>query len=144
MLTNLKYFALVGLACLAVGYVFGRFETPDVKTAETTQMNTDKQKDVVTQTTTTVQEQPNGAKTTQTVTTSHTVASVATSEQSKEKTSSTTGGGHTNFDLLYGYQIGRAGPVYGGAITKDVLGPISLGVWGLTNSTYGVSLGVSF
>ncbi len=34
--------------------------------------------------------------------------------------------------------------VYGGSITKPILGPITLGVWGLTNATGGFSLGLTF
>lgn len=35
-------------------------------------------------------------------------------------------------------------PVYGAAISKDLIGPVSVGVFGLTNGVYGVTLGVSF
>ncbi len=33
-------------------------------------------------------------------------------------------------------------PVYGLAVSKPVLGPITLGIWGLSNLTVGVSLGL--
>lgn len=35
-------------------------------------------------------------------------------------------------------------PVYGAAVSKDVLGPINVGVFGLTDGTAGVSVGISF
>lgn len=35
-------------------------------------------------------------------------------------------------------------PFYGGSLSKPVLGPITLGVWGLTNGTGGVSIGLTF
>ncbi len=35
-------------------------------------------------------------------------------------------------------------PVYGVSVSKEFLGPITIGMFGLSNSTIGVSLGVSF
>lgn len=36
------------------------------------------------------------------------------------------------------------GVVYGASVSKPVIGPISIGVWGLSNSTAGASVGLSF
>lgn len=35
-------------------------------------------------------------------------------------------------------------PVYGFAVNKEFIGPITLGAWGLTNKTLGVSIGLNF
>lgn len=35
-------------------------------------------------------------------------------------------------------------PIYGVSVTKEVLGPLTLGAFGLTNGTIGLSLGVNF
>jgi hypothetical protein len=35
-------------------------------------------------------------------------------------------------------------PVYGAAVSRDILGPISVGAFGLTNGVGGVSIGISF
>ncbi len=35
-------------------------------------------------------------------------------------------------------------PVYGLSVSKEVLGPITVGVFGFTNTTVGVSVGISF
>lgn len=35
-------------------------------------------------------------------------------------------------------------PIYGASITRPILGPIVIGLWGLTNKTGGVSLGLQF
>jgi hypothetical protein len=34
-------------------------------------------------------------------------------------------------------------PVYGASVSKQVLGPISAGIWGLSNGVFGLSIGVS-
>lgn len=39
---------------------------------------------------------------------------------------------------------GAQTPVYGASITKPILGPITVGAWGLNNGTVGVSIGLSF
>lgn len=35
-------------------------------------------------------------------------------------------------------------PLYGLSVNKEVLGPLTLGVWGRTNGSVGLSIGVSF
>ena len=35
-------------------------------------------------------------------------------------------------------------PIYGGAIDKNIFGPISVGGWGLSNGTCGLSIGITF
>lgn len=45
---------------------------------------------------------------------------------------------------LAGASLTGGGLVYGASVTKPVLGPISIGLWGLTNSTIGGSLGLTF
>jgi uncharacterized protein YchJ len=45
---------------------------------------------------------------------------------------------HTDSDFL------RGNISYGAHVQRQILGPISVGAFGLTNKTYGLSLGVSF
>lgn len=47
-------------------------------------------------------------------------------------------------NLLGGYSFTEKKIVYGASIEKRYLGPISLGVWGNTQNTYGVSIGLEF
>ncbi len=35
-------------------------------------------------------------------------------------------------------------PIYGGIISKPILGPITVGVWGMSNKTAGFALGLTF
>jgi hypothetical protein len=47
--------------------------------------------------------------------------------------------------LLTGMSLSSLGtPIYGGMLSKQLLGPISIGVWGLSNATGGFALGISF
>lgn len=71
--------------------------------------------------------------------------------QTKDKISETTrSSGRTTFSILAGaqphlFQGISLGPiVYGASVNKDILGPINVGAWGLSDYTFGVSLGLSF
>lgn len=50
-----------------------------------------------------------------------------------------------HLDLLAGLQttLSRK-PIYGASINKEILGPVSVGVFGLTNGTIGASIGITF
>lgn len=45
---------------------------------------------------------------------------------------------------LVGTDIRHLSAIYGVAVTKEGLGPVSVGAWGLNNGIVGVSVGVSF
>lgn len=52
-----------------------------------------------------------------------------------------------NISALAGYDLSHPRsltPLYGVSVTKQVLGPITVGAFGLTNGVLGVSLGVNF
>ena len=50
----------------------------------------------------------------------------------------------THINLLTGVDIFNPKLVYGGHITRDVFGPISIGVFGFTNGLMGASVGMTF
>ncbi len=49
-----------------------------------------------------------------------------------------------NISLLAGYHYGDTSPLYGASVSKELLGPITIGLFGLTNGTVGASVGVNF
>jgi hypothetical protein len=51
----------------------------------------------------------------------------------------------TNVSVLMSNDFSaRFKPVYGISVQRELLGPITVGVFGLTNSTVGVSIGINF
>lgn len=53
----------------------------------------------------------------------------------------------TNLSLLAGYDFSSPRhlvPVYGLGVTREVLAPVTLGAYGLTNGIVGLSIGVNF
>lgn len=49
-----------------------------------------------------------------------------------------------NLSVLGGYDINRHETLYGASASKEILGPVTLGVFGLSNSIVGVSVGIGF
>lgn len=61
---------------------------------------------------------------------------------SKEVTKS---GSKLTLSALAGVKVSDpTGMIYGGHVTKDILGPINIGVWGMSNNTAGLSIGLTF
>lgn len=54
--------------------------------------------------------------------------------------------GHLNLSFLAGVDVAHPGNglLYGGHIIRDIIGPINIGIWGLTNGTAGCSIGLTF
>lgn len=49
-----------------------------------------------------------------------------------------------NIAAMAGFDFGSPTPVYGAQVTRTLIGPFFMGVWGLSNKTAGMSLGLSF
>lgn len=63
------------------------------------------------------------------------------SEKSKETTYSKN---TITINGLIGLGLQDRQPIYGISVSKQLLGPIQIGIWGLSNKTGGFSLGLSF
>lgn len=91
------------------------------------------------------EKRPDGTVVTRTeVNTKTTERSKTDESREQEKTKTVQRGASMNLSLLAGKRLDDLSqpPVYGVAVSRAVLGPISLGLWGLTDKTVGVSLGV--
>lgn len=142
---NWKYYTAGGLVVLA--FATGRFLTPvkiETKVVEVEKKQTETEKDKHKETTTVTTEKPDGTKTTETKTTEDTTnhRTSDTTKTSDSDTTKTYGGSKTGIYALGGLSGGI--PTYGLAVTRQLLGPISVGGWALTNGTIGVSLGLEF
>lgn len=114
-------------------FYLGRYSAPKT----TTDKSVEETKNTHTETTTI--KQPDGTVKTVTVT--------DTSKQvSKDtKTSVAPNVSKVNVSLLSGYDYAYTSrPVYGVSISKEVIGPVTAGVFGLSNGIVGVSVGVNF
>lgn len=158
-------YKIIGVIILIiVSYAFGRYSAPAKVTEEDktkiidkgkTDKTTDINKSTHKETKTEVVTNPDGTKKETTTVTEDTNANVnkntsivnnktTTEDKTKETISNTN---KTTLSALAGTNVLHFGdftPVYGGHVTHEVLGPISVGAFGLTNGTAGVSVGLSF
>lgn len=152
--------ALAGVVILTA-FAFGRYSAPEKikivkETAEVDNKKKDSETDVnkTTNKKTTIVEEvkPDGTtkKTTEIVegtetnkqkTVSEDSQSIKTSKETKEIIKDT---GRLNLGLLAGAAVTDRKLIYGAYLSRNVLGPITLGVWGFNNATFGASIGLSF
>jgi hypothetical protein len=74
--------------------------------------------------------------------------SVDTTDKSDTKKETISQSGHLNLSFMVGANpfnfTGSPGVIYGGHVTRDILGPINIGIWGLSNGSCGASVGLTF
>lgn len=149
---------IVAVVALAASFAGGYYLAPvKVKTetkivevekkSKTTSSNKNKKKITVKIT------RPDGTKEeTTTVETGESKNSSSTQESNKSEESKkevTKSSSRLNISALAGAQVNlgipvTATPVFGAHISKDIIGPVSIGVWGLSDVTFGVSVGLTF
>jgi hypothetical protein len=131
----------VAFICLALGLTIGRYTNRGV--SQTTDITKDHDVAQDTKKITVIITAPDGKKTTTQTTeidthvSTDTKKSVDTIVPAKKPV--------LNFSVLAGDQLNSPFKfVYGVSVSKEVLGPINVGLFALTNSTIGVSVGLNF
>jgi len=159
-----KYKVLIIIAVGATGVAVGRFTVPErvkieTKTVEVvktiTVKDTTKDKKVHKETTIVEVTKPDGTKETTTKvvldsdlkkdTTTHT--NVSDSKSADDKSETTKTGSRLNISVLAGAPVslhGLGNFVYGVHVSRDLLGPISVGLFGLSDGVVGGSIGLTF
>jgi hypothetical protein len=89
-------------------------------------------------------DRPDGTKeiTTEIVVDTHTTTD--TTVHSDQTTETTRGTSKVTVAALGGIRLSDPTPLYGVSVSKPILGPITIGVWGLSNGTLGASVGLTF
>lgn len=152
------------IVLLIASFAFGRYSVPqstktEVKTDKKVEKRVDKKQDVNTRkrknTTTTEITRPDGTKekVTKIVEDSHTKKKTDTTKlQNSEKVSSSISetvrsGSRLTVSALVGTKVTFSEPltpVYGGMISKEILGPISIGAFGFNSGLAGMAVGLTF
>lgn len=147
---TIQYKVMGCLVALLAAFAFGRYSAkpsaPAVHTIETTKTESDTKVNKDTHKTTVITKKPDGAETT--TITEETVTSADRKTDSVahiDQTITPPKVAPLNLSVLAGIDPHNSfKPVYGLSISKQVLGPITVGVFGLTNNNFGVSLGLNF
>lgn len=70
---------------------------------------------------------------------------ITTDKETKEKAVTSTSHSKANISALGGVDVtAKLQPIYGIAINKEFIGPITIGAFGLTNGVVGLSIGMNF
>jgi len=141
MIETLKNYAIAALLllsiCLFVGYEGVKKDSSKSTTVESKQID----QKVDSETKTVTVKEPNG--TIETTTDTKTIEDTKTEDQTKTVVETKSASSKVNVSLLAGYDFTQDKKVYGVSVTKDVLGPISVGVFTI-NGVVGISAGLSF
>ncbi len=153
--------AFISIAAVLTAFAFGRYSVPltektETRTAAMEQTQTDitatAARDRHTDTVITETRKPDGTvekrteikAETQTVTERSRQETDVASQVSDIKTEKTRQASQVHLSALAGFSVhDLTAPVYGGSVSKEVLGPISVGFWGLSSGVVGASVGVS-
>lgn len=133
-MVNWKYLIIGAILLVLLGYGAGRYLQP-AKVVTKTEVVVHDHIHTVTITIS----KPDGTKTTTTTTDNNSVID--------DKTSTVITNSKPQWKVagLAGLNISNlSSPIYGAQIERRIIGPISVGVWGLTNSSGGISLSLEF
>jgi len=150
--------AIIGVVALIVAFALGRYTLPakvitEIKTVEVEKKVNDTKTDDQKHEKTVIVDvkAPDGTETKTTTITDDTDTKTdsassdntnTTKTDSKEVVYNTS---KLTIAALAGANISSLStPLYGGSVSKQILGPISVGVWGLNNGIVGASVGISF
>lgn len=143
-----RYKVIISSVALAAAFSVGRYTVPVmVKTVETKKVDTKitkttkKNKKIVK----TEIIHPDGKKEKKTEITDDTETKVDKDKKQNETTSVERSSEHrVQIEALVGADARTPQAVYGAAVSTPILGPVVIGIWGLSNSTFGGSIGLRF
>jgi hypothetical protein len=139
---------IVSIVSLLVGAAIGRYSVDTPKIVKTDQIVEQEKKDTTTHTQTKTEEVKEPTGEVKTVTTTDTVTETKTADSKQEKDSAVTTPqkhGTLNLSALAGVRIDNPTiPLYGISVTKEFLGPVTIGLFGMSNGIVGVSIGLNF
>lgn len=146
-----KFKIIAILVAVVVAFAVGRYTAPEpaVQIVEDTKTHEDKteNKDIEKEKIITIIEHPDGTKETvieekeKDKSQTHTITD---EESHKSITVIPPKMNILNISALAGTPYNEWKPVYGVHVTKNIAGPITVGVFGLTSKTVGLSVGLSF
>lgn len=142
-----KYIIMIAIVVLLAAFAAGRYSVPKVntKTQSVVKVDDTKHENTNTNTHTVTITNPNGVVQTTTDTSTVTKTDEITKTQDKETATTTDSRKTLNVSLLgnYNYQSPN-GLDYGLSVSKEVIGPITAGVFLMKSGSIGLSIGLDF
>lgn len=139
----------IGLSALALAVAFasGRYSTQGstTKTIETKKIDAEISTDRDTHKKTVITKAKDGSEVTTITEDTTAVIKERQDETDRTATTTTAKSSRLNISALAGTQFPNLlKPVYGASISKEFIGPVTVGLWTLTNGTVGISVGLNF
>lgn len=136
---------IISVIVLAVVFTAGRQSVPEKIKTEIQTVEVEKVVTVVKKEIVTIKENPDGSKET-TIITDTTTDSKTNTNASNQTTEETKKGKKLNVSILAGTSpsFNLTELVYGASISKELIGPVTVGAWALTNKSIGLSVGLNF
>lgn len=144
---------IIASLSLVSSFALGRFTTPvkvitETKTIEVEKKEKTKDKEKHKRTEVIEVVKPDGSKETHTIITddteSHSKSTDNKTVNTDTRTETTRNSSPVTISALGGMSADDLGkPIYGLSITKSILGPITVGAFGMTNRVVGISLGLT-
>lgn len=135
---------IIALILLAVAFAAGRYSVKFVTTTEVTKTDEKRQEETKKDTRTVIVKAPDGTTTT-TIDTHVDTRIVDTTRTTDEVKTVTNTRKTVNVAILGSYDFSsQKTPDFGLSISKEVLGPMTVGVWAMKSGVIGVSLGLNF
>lgn len=116
--------------------------TPEKVRVETKTVEVEKIIEKIVHKETKVTEHPDGTKETVVVEDSNTIGRTESTKNTYTK-ESISKGSKVNISILGGIKSDLNTVVYGASVSKELIGPITIGAWGLTDKTFGISVGLN-
>lgn len=148
-----KYKVGILAVSLVVAFAVGRYTVPETVRIETKIVEVEKKvkdikKDKNKETKVTTIKKPDGTVETVKTITENTKTDSKSETNSETKTDNKSetirGSDKVTLGVMGGFDVLTNKAVYGGSVYRPVLGPIGIGVWGLSNATCGATIGLSF
>lgn len=156
-----KYKVIGVTVSLVTAFAFGRYTVPEHIKIETKVVEVERKKESIDkdvnqnkrkETTITETVKPDGTKEVTTKIIEDTVkedkSKVAKVEADTKKEDTVKDikkeSGRVDISALAGYDFNKGQMTYGASVSRPILGPITLGAWGLVNGTVGMSAGLQF
>lgn len=133
------------LIVLGLTFAGGRYSATSSKSTDVSTTKQQQEEDQTSHTVTVITKAPDGTEKTTTTTDTNTKVTEK-DKTTDDKQTVTLKGAKLNVSLLGAIDTSTAGhPLeYGLSVSKEFVGPITAGVWGLNNGTLGVSVGLDF
>lgn len=141
---NYKIVVLV-VAATVSGFALGRYSSTNREKENTVITDTSKNTETDTTKNTTIEKRPDGSEVTKIIEETTTKTEERKQQEKKMEELITAARRSVNISGLLGYDLSaKPLPIYGASFSKEFIGPITLGAWGLTNGSLGISIGVNF